>query len=255
MGREQRRCRCQARNASGAERPFLGKDENPSMTRQRAARARRLAPLFRTRSTHTMDVQPTREQLSSIRKLVSPELDLLYDSVIPSIQQALANAFFSELNDERRTIAKRLCLVTWTISKEILENPIVPKVFQLKASIASITNQDAIINVGTGYGKTLCMILPHLLDPDAVSIVISPLKRLQLLQVKEFEKWGISCVAINQNTPREDKLWQVSLQSFIGHGTIHGVGHIRMCIQGLHRPAGAATDDRGTSATLRPLPS
>ena len=61
---------------------------------------------------------------------------------------------------------------------------------------------------GTRYGKTLTIILPHL-RPKLVSILVTPLKRLQALQVEEFNKWGIYAVGINEDTPRDDELWQV----------------------------------------------
>ncbi|KAH9953285.1 hypothetical protein BGW80DRAFT_1192669, partial [Lactifluus volemus] len=59
----------------------------------------------------------------------------------------------------------------------------IPREFQLKAVLALLFGQDTLIDAGTGSGKTLCMILPALLDPTAMSLVISPLKRLQVLQV------------------------------------------------------------------------
>ena len=73
-----------------------------------------------------------------------------------------------------------------------------------------MSRQDCLVDVGTGYGKTLCMILPSLLDsPRTISIVISPLKRLQAVQVHEFERYGISTVAINEDTPNDPELWKV----------------------------------------------
>jgi superfamily II DNA helicase RecQ len=59
----------------------------------------------------------------------------------------------------------------------------VPREFQLEAALALLTGQDSLIHAATGSGKTLCMVLPALLDPTGVSLVISPLKRLQVLQV------------------------------------------------------------------------
>ena len=70
------------------------------------------------------------------------------------------------------------------------------------------------VDVGTGYGKTLCMIIPCLLDsPSSISIVISPLKRLQAVQVLEFEGYGITTVtvAINEDTPNDSELNQKGL--------------------------------------------
>ena len=69
--------------------------------------------------------------------------------------------------------------------------------------------QDTLVDVGTGYRKTLCMIIPYLLDsPGSISVVISPLKRLQAVQVLEFERYGINTVAINEDTPNDPELWK-----------------------------------------------
>ncbi|KAF8256419.1 hypothetical protein EI94DRAFT_1537824, partial [Lactarius quietus] len=51
-----------------------------------------------------------------------------------------------------------------------------PQVFQLEAMMAIMSEQDSLINVGTGAGKTLCMILPCLLAPSTMAVVFSPLK-------------------------------------------------------------------------------
>jgi superfamily II DNA helicase RecQ len=76
---------------------------------------------------------------------------------------------------------------------------------------------NSLINVGTGQGKTLCGILPHLLLPDSVSVIVSPLKRLMVSQVKEYEDWGIHAVAINEDTSRQKGFWDISRRpSFYG---------------------------------------
>jgi ATP-dependent helicase YprA (DUF1998 family) len=64
----------------------------------------------------------------------------------------------------------------------------IPWEFQLKAVLMLLAGNDCLIDAGTGSGKTLCMILPALLDPTAVSLVVSPLKQLQVLQLKCLSK-------------------------------------------------------------------
>jgi hypothetical protein len=49
----------------------------------------------------------------------------------------------------------------------------------------SQAGRDSLIDLGTGNGKTLCIIIPCLLSPKSISIVKSPLKRLQVVQVLE----------------------------------------------------------------------
>ena len=72
-----------------------------------------------------------------------------------------------------------------------------------------MSGRDSLIDVGTGYGKTLCMITPCLLDPESLAVIFSPLKRLQVVQVLEFEHYGIKTLAINEDTPNDPDLWKV----------------------------------------------
>jgi RAD3-like DEAD/DEAH box helicase len=72
-----------------------------------------------------------------------------------------------------------------------------------------MSGRDSLIDVGTGYGKTLCMIIPCLLDPESLAVIFSPLKRLQAVQVLEFEHYGIKTLAINEDTPNVPDLWKV----------------------------------------------
>ncbi|KAF9219478.1 hypothetical protein BS17DRAFT_717460, partial [Gyrodon lividus] len=60
--------------------------------------------------------------------------------------------------------------------------------------------------VGTGSGKTLCLLIPMLLQLDSISITISPLKHLQTSQVLECQNHGITTIAINEDTPDDATL-------------------------------------------------
>ena len=76
--------------------------------------------------------------------------------------------------------------------------------------VSLLSGQDTLVDVGTGYGKTLCMIIPCLLDsPGSISIVISPLKHFQAVQVHKFKCYEITTVAINEDTPNNPELWKV----------------------------------------------
>ena len=66
-----------------------------------------------------------------------------------------------------------------------------------------------VIDPGTGHSKTLCMILPLLLQPKLLSIVVFPLCRLQILQIEEFTRWGLKAITINQDTPKDNQLYLV----------------------------------------------
>ena len=143
--------------------------------------------------------------LEKIRSFSLDMLKLTYRESIPS-ELALCNSFWKSYDDEKLAIGLRACLVIWATSGK----KIVPNEFQLTATISLMSGQDTLVDVGTGYGKTLCMIIPCLLDsPGSISIIISPLKRLQAVQVLEFERYGINTVAINEDTPNDPELWKV----------------------------------------------
>ena len=134
-------------------------------------------------------------------------LKITYQESIPS-ELAVSTSFWNSYSDEKLAIGLRACLAVWATSGK----RIVPNNFQLTAAISLISGQDTLVDAGTGYGKTLCMIIPCLLDsPGSISIIISPLKRLQAVQVLEFERYGIKTVAINEDTPNEPELWKVWL--------------------------------------------
>ena len=143
--------------------------------------------------------------LEKIRTFSLDMLKLTYRESIPS-ELALCTSFWNSFDNEKLAIGLRACLAIWATSGK----KIVPNEFQLTATISLMSGQDTLVDVGTGYGKTLCMIMPCLLDsPGSISVVISPLKRLQAVQVLEFERYGINTVAINEDTPNDPELWKV----------------------------------------------
>ncbi len=54
-----------------------------------------------------------------------------------------------------------------------------PRVFQLEAAIAIIRGRDTIVRAGTGYGKTLIMVLVLLYCENEAAVTIVPLNCLQ----------------------------------------------------------------------------
>jgi replicative superfamily II helicase len=86
---------------------------------------------------------------------------------------------------------------------------------QLRTVLADHHGFDCLIAAGTGSGKTLPTALKILLDNPAAAlttITLSPLKRLQVTQENDFNsKYGISTVVINEDTPRDDAWWDVSV--------------------------------------------
>ncbi|KAJ7241232.1 hypothetical protein B0H12DRAFT_1221583 [Mycena haematopus] len=80
---------------------------------------------------------------------------------------------------------------------------------QLEASLASMSGRDSFVIARTGYGKTLCIAIPLLPQPNTMTITVSPLKQLQRMQVIDFMcKYGIPTLGINEDTPNSPELWQ-----------------------------------------------
>ncbi|RXW23982.1 hypothetical protein EST38_g1897 [Candolleomyces aberdarensis] len=162
-----------------------------------------------------MDSIPTLDEpLSEASELTIPyilALDALenarrlYDALIPA-EKAVKTEFWKEYSEDEELYGKKASLALYVASGS---RRIVPREFQLKAVIALCTGKDALVDVGTGYGKTFCMVLPALLSPGSISLVVSPLKKLQEMQVIEFQAYGILALAINEDTPNDKNLWQV----------------------------------------------
>ena len=91
--------------------------------------------------------------------------------------------------------ALRACLLALSVT----DTRIIPRQFQLEAGLAAYRDKNTIINAGTGSGKTLSMAIPLLMDPRAVAIIISPLKRLQTSQAEELKRYLIKPLVINQD--------------------------------------------------------
>ncbi|KAH9011631.1 II DNA helicase [Lactarius pseudohatsudake] len=127
----------------------------------------------------------------------------VYNSLVPEERQ-LPVSFWLQYDEEQQTIGLRASLLLWVHTKY----QDLPREFQLTATIATMSGQDSLIDVGTGAGKTLCMVLPCLLAPDDMAIIFSPLKRLQAVQVLTFARYQIKAIAINEDTPSDPDLWQ-----------------------------------------------
>ena len=115
-----------------------------------------------------------------IQAILEAPLRTLEDLARLMLDNKLPVDYLTTLTENDRTDALRACLVVFIITRFT----IVPRVFQLKASLAILNGLDSIITAGTGSGKTLCLFIPILLRPNWISITISPLKRLQVAQVR-----------------------------------------------------------------------
>ena len=155
-------------------------------------------------ATHVDRALPN-DTLDQIHTLSLPALQLELDQLAVPVHLLPDTNFMDSLTEKQRMETLRMSIICWKTSGY----SIFPRQYQIEASLAMLQGQDTIIDIGTGYGKTLCMILPLLLQPNSISIVISPLRRLQILQVEEFTRWGLKAIAINQDTPKDDALYMV----------------------------------------------
>jgi superfamily II DNA helicase RecQ len=103
--------------------------------------------------------------------------DFVKLNITPTL--SLANDYIESLDENDKTIAIRASALVFVASNK----HIVPREYQLQSVLALAHGRDCVVDSGTGSGKTLCQIIPNLLFPDTTSVTVSPLKRLQILQV------------------------------------------------------------------------
>jgi hypothetical protein len=137
----------------------------------------------------------TDDPLSEIHTLSHTNLTthltkLVRISILSESQLQPCNDFFDTLSNTDQNVRIKACLLAWEASRNF-DTQIYPCAWQIDATSASINNNNSIINVGTGQGKTQCTVLPQLLFPNSVTIVSSPLKCLMASKVKEYQYWGI----------------------------------------------------------------
>lgn len=105
--------------------------------------------------------------------------DILRISTIVIQPDSLPIDYLQSLPLNDLALSLRACLVVYTITL----GKFIPRVFQLQATLETMRGRDSIVIAGTGSGKTMCIVIPLLLEPNCISVTISPLKRLQMMQV------------------------------------------------------------------------
>ncbi|KAJ7269062.1 P-loop containing nucleoside triphosphate hydrolase protein [Mycena rebaudengoi] len=160
--------------------------------------------------TVSLDAE-TLNLVRELRELPLEELESLGAEFLPV--DALPHDYIASLDSKHKTIALRACLITHITSGYRL----VPREYQLRATNGLEDGRDVLIDSGTGSGKTLCLVIPNLLHPNTTSMTISPLKRLQILQAAELERWGIHAICINEDTPNDKDLWDKIMRGGFQH--------------------------------------
>ncbi|KAJ7435585.1 P-loop containing nucleoside triphosphate hydrolase protein [Mycena galericulata] len=150
--------------------------------------------------------------LDYVRQLTLSQLQAFAADNIPSTLP-LPTDYLNSLNDDYKTIAMRSIALVFVASRKRM----VPRQYQLESTNALAHDFDCFVDSGTGSGKTLCQMIPNLLYPTTTSVTISPLKRLQILQAAEFERWGIRVACINEDTPNDATLWERIRDGYFQH--------------------------------------
>ncbi|SJL18270.1 uncharacterized protein ARMOST_21855 [Armillaria ostoyae] len=114
-------------------------------------------------------------------------------------------SFFNALSSAEQVLAWRSCLLVYIAS----QGAILPRDDQIQAALWPSQGIDSIVVAPTGWGKTMCILIPLLLFPTTTSITVSPLKRLQIMQARSFEHLHIRTLPINEDTDHSDELWKV----------------------------------------------
>ena len=141
--------------------------------------------------------------------------DKLCDLVLVlGLCERLPTGFLATLDDDEDLM---LCYRVAVICYGVTGSVQVPHKMQLKAVLSDFHGKDTLISAGTGSGKTLPIALNILLDDPSrhpITVMLSPLKRLQVTQESDFNsRYSIPAVVINEDTPREDSWWTVRIFS------------------------------------------
>ena len=99
---------------------------------------------------------------------------------LPALIPLLPTCFLNSLTVSEQTRAYRYILFCWAVSNQSQ----CPKEMQLRAALSLWQGKDVFVQAGTGEGKTLAAVLNQLLDDsNGLTLILSPLKRLQSTQV------------------------------------------------------------------------
>jgi len=124
-----------------------------------------------------------RDQMQEVYDMPSADLLAHAEAIIQDNLDPLRSFLISLLpNGNEIALVLRAILLLYTVTASAK----VPRQMQLESLLLVMANLDSLVNTGTGSGKTICMVLPVLLDPTSIALVISPLKRLQINQVCPF---------------------------------------------------------------------
>jgi len=79
---------------------------------------------------------------------------------------------------------------------------------QISVAVSALRNRNVVCLLPTGFGKTMCMVLPVILqmDRNPITLVISPLSSLIDDQMSTLENWNIKCAKITSLSDMQKNL-------------------------------------------------
>ena len=90
----------------------------------------------------------------------------LYHKTVPE-ESRLSALFWLQYMEEQQVIGLHALLLLWLQSGL----KYLPQEFQLNATMATMSGQDTLVDVGMGARKTLCMVLPCMLALETIAII------------------------------------------------------------------------------------
>ena len=82
----------------------------------------------------------------------------------------------SQVNLRTACIRLGACLLILTVTR----GRVITRQFQPEAALETIKGNDSRVIAGTGHGKTLCIVIPLILQPRMICIVVQRLKTLHV---------------------------------------------------------------------------
>ncbi|KDN41764.1 hypothetical protein RSAG8_07295, partial [Rhizoctonia solani AG-8 WAC10335] len=75
-----------------------------------------------------------------------------------------------------------------------------PYKYQVEVALALKSGRDVVCIAGTGAGKSMAFILPLFLGSKTIVWIVSPLNFIENQMAKNYQKFGLSAVAVNAST-------------------------------------------------------
>lgn len=155
--------------------------------------ASRMANVQQTLASQRFDLpESLQAELQHIYELSNTELPSTARRLLPADALEPLITYSATLSAHDQAVALRASLLLYVVSKRSK----LPRAMQLECVRAVMSRKDCLVTAGTGSGKTIAMLLAVLLDPLSITLVVSPLIRLQINQVSisisTFRGYGTS---------------------------------------------------------------